>query len=224
MSTPYTGCRYVQWVPLSRYSGCRSVQRVSSRPAGVREFVRRLVRFPVGRRLRPPQWRSADARLPRSRYVGRRPSAWPGASRRTPRRCRQLRPPAPRSRRRRLVTSPDGPRDEGDPGSLLLLGLRAAYILGLMRPRMSSRYGPFVTWRLVVVDVVVATAAFGLSAAVLAGSDPVAAELREPDAFAYVLLAVYSRRRSAPKGAGGRRARRACWPGSCTRRRSIPWR
>ena len=71
-------------------------------------------------------------------------------------------------------------------------GCGVAYILGLMRPRVGSRYGPFVTWRAVVVDVVVAFAAFGLSAAVLAGSDPVAAELREPDAFAYVLLAVYS--------------------------------
>src|SRR5215217_4598825 len=71
-------------------------------------------------------------------------------------------------------------------------GCGVAYILGLMRPRAGSRYGPFVTWRAVVVDVVAAFAAFGLSAAVLAGSVPVAAELREPDAFAYVLLAVYS--------------------------------
>jgi len=71
-------------------------------------------------------------------------------------------------------------------------GCGVAYILGLMRRRMGSRYGPFVRWRAVVVDVLVAAAAFGLSAAVLAGSDPVAAELREPDAFAYVLLAVYS--------------------------------
>ena len=47
-------------------------------------------------------------------------------------------------------------------------------------------------WRLVVVDAVVAVAAFGLSAAVLLGADPVADDLREPDVAAYVLVAVYS--------------------------------
>ena len=53
-----------------------------------------------------------------------------------------------------------------------------------------------------MVDVVVAVAAFGLSAAVLAGADPVADDLREPDVAAYVLVAVYSAspivRRRAP--------------------------
>ena len=43
-----------------------------------------------------------------------------------------------------------------------------------------------------MVDAVVAVAAFGLSAAVLAGADPVADDLREPDVAAYVLVAVYS--------------------------------
>ena len=43
-----------------------------------------------------------------------------------------------------------------------------------------------------MVDVVVAVAAFGLSAATLAGADPVADDLREPDLAAYVLVAVYS--------------------------------
>ena len=61
-----------------------------------------------------------------------------------------------------------------------------------MRGLGTSRYGPFVRWRLVVVDVVVAVAAFGLSAATLAGADPVADDLREPDLAAYVLVAVYS--------------------------------
>ena len=50
----------------------------------------------------------------------------------------------------------------------------------------------FVRWRLVVVDVAVAAAAFGLSAAELAGADPVASDLREPDALAYALVALYS--------------------------------
>ena len=61
-----------------------------------------------------------------------------------------------------------------------------------MLDRGSNRYGPFVRWRLVVVDAVVAVAAFGLSAAVLVGADPVADDLREPDVAAYVLVAVYS--------------------------------
>ena len=43
-----------------------------------------------------------------------------------------------------------------------------------------------------MVDAVVAVAAFGLSAAVLLGADPVADDLREPDVAAYVLVAVYS--------------------------------
>ena len=43
-----------------------------------------------------------------------------------------------------------------------------------------------------MVDAVVAVAAFGLSAAVLMGADPVADDLREPDVVAYVLVAVYS--------------------------------
>ena len=43
-----------------------------------------------------------------------------------------------------------------------------------------------------MVDAVVAVAAFGLSAATLAGADPVADDLREPDLAAYVLVAVYS--------------------------------
>ena len=47
-------------------------------------------------------------------------------------------------------------------------------------------------WRLVVLDVVVAAGAFGLSAAVLAGADPVADDLRAPDVGAYVLVGVYS--------------------------------
>jgi signal transduction histidine kinase len=57
---------------------------------------------------------------------------------------------------------------------------------------VGERYGPFVRWRLVILDVVVAVAAFGLSAAVLAGADPVADDLREPDVAAYVLVAIYS--------------------------------
>jgi signal transduction histidine kinase len=57
---------------------------------------------------------------------------------------------------------------------------------------VGNRYGPLVRWRLVVLDVVVAVAAFGLSAAVLAGADPVADDLREPDVAAYLLVAVYS--------------------------------
>ena len=61
-----------------------------------------------------------------------------------------------------------------------------------MRGRRGNRYGPLVRWRLVVLDVVVAVAAFGLSAAVLAGADPVADDLREPDVAAYVLVGVYS--------------------------------
>ncbi|MGD9700958.1 MAG: sensor histidine kinase [Acidimicrobiia bacterium] len=57
-------------------------------------------------------------------------------------------------------------------------------------------------WRAVAVDVLLATAAFGVSAGVLAASDPVAGDLREPDAAAYLLLAIYSAspivRRRAP--------------------------
>jgi signal transduction histidine kinase len=80
-----------------------------------------------------------------------------------------------------------------------------------MRPAPGNRYGPLVKWRLVAVDVVIAVAALGLSAAVLAGSDPVATalagaepvtEVREPDIAAYVLVAIYSTlpivRRRAP--------------------------
>ena len=56
-----------------------------------------------------------------------------------------------------------------------------------------------------MVDVAVAAAAFGLSAAELAGADPVASNLREPDAVAYALVAVYSAlpilRRMRPAGA-----------------------
>jgi len=43
-----------------------------------------------------------------------------------------------------------------------------------------------------VVDVGVAVAAFGLSAAALAGADPVASDLRAPDGAACVLVALYS--------------------------------
>ena len=43
-----------------------------------------------------------------------------------------------------------------------------------------------------MVDVLVAPAAFALSAAVLAGSDPVDDDLRAPDVGAYVLLAISS--------------------------------
>src|SRR5688572_2607527 len=43
-----------------------------------------------------------------------------------------------------------------------------------------------------MVDAVVAVVAFALSAAVLAGADPVADGLREPDVAAYVLVAIYS--------------------------------
>lgn len=42
------------------------------------------------------------------------------------------------------------------------------------------------------VDAVVAAAAFALSATVLARADPVAADLREPDVAAYVLVGMYS--------------------------------
>ena len=76
------------------------------------------------------------------------------------------------------------------------------YASGLMRGRWSTRYGPFVRWRLVVIDAVVAVAAFGLSAAVLAEADPVADDVRAPDVAAYVLVAIYSAlpivRRRAP--------------------------
>jgi signal transduction histidine kinase len=74
----------------------------------------------------------------------------------------------------------------------LRLGLWLVYAWGLMRGRQGSRYGPFVRWRLVAVDVFVAVAAWGLSAAVLAGAEPVADDLREPDVAAYVLVAIYS--------------------------------
>ncbi len=43
-----------------------------------------------------------------------------------------------------------------------------------------------------MVDVAVAAAAFGLSAAELAAANPVASDVREPDAAAYVLVALYS--------------------------------
>ena len=43
-----------------------------------------------------------------------------------------------------------------------------------------------------MIDAVVAVAAFGLSAAALTAADPVAADVREPDVAAYVLVAVYS--------------------------------
>jgi signal transduction histidine kinase len=55
-----------------------------------------------------------------------------------------------------------------------------------------GRYGATVRRRQVLVDVVVAGAAFALSASVLAGADPVDADLRSPDAAAYLLLAAYS--------------------------------
>lgn len=57
-------------------------------------------------------------------------------------------------------------------------------------------------WRLVLVDVVLAVAAFAISAALLADTGPVTSDLRDPDAVAYLLLAVYSAapiaRRHAP--------------------------
>ena len=53
-----------------------------------------------------------------------------------------------------------------------------------------------------MVDVLVAVVAVGVSAAVLAASDPVASDLRAPDLGAYVLVAIYSAapiaRRRAP--------------------------
>jgi signal transduction histidine kinase len=59
--------------------------------------------------------------------------------------------------------------------------------------------------RAVAVDVLVAVAAFAVSAGVLAGSDPVADDLREPDIAAYALVAIYSGsvivRRRAPAAA-----------------------
>jgi signal transduction histidine kinase len=59
-----------------------------------------------------------------------------------------------------------------------------------------------VRWRATAIDVVVAGVAFAVSASVLSASRPVAADLREPDALGYVLLAVYSAsvvaRRRAP--------------------------
>ncbi len=61
-----------------------------------------------------------------------------------------------------------------------------------MRCRSGNRYGPFVRWHLVVVDAVVAVAAFGLSAAALAAADPVSAGVREPDVAAYALVAIYT--------------------------------
>ena len=71
-------------------------------------------------------------------------------------------------------------------------GVVVRYTPGADAGPVGNRYGPLVRWRLVVLDVVVAAAAFGLSAAVLAGADPVADDLREPDVAAYVLVAVYS--------------------------------
>lgn len=59
-----------------------------------------------------------------------------------------------------------------------------------------------VRWRLLVVDGLVAAAAFGASATILAASAPLAAGEREPDAAAYLLVGVCSAavvgRRRAP--------------------------
>jgi signal transduction histidine kinase len=55
-----------------------------------------------------------------------------------------------------------------------------------------ERYVRLVRRRAVLVDVAVALGAFTLSAAVVAGHGPLAADLRHPDAGAYVLLALYS--------------------------------
>ena len=67
---------------------------------------------------------------------------------------------------------------------------------------MTNRYRPLVRSRPVVVDVLVAVAAFAVSAAVLAASDPVPSDLRAPDLGGYVLVAIYSGsviiRRKAP--------------------------
>jgi signal transduction histidine kinase len=56
-----------------------------------------------------------------------------------------------------------------------------------------------------VIDAAVGIAAFVVSAAVLAGTDPIPADLREPDGVAYALLAVYSLapvlRRRSPEAA-----------------------
>lgn len=76
-----------------------------------------------------------------------------------------------------------------------------------VRCRWGMDYVPSVRSRAVVVDVLVAVAAFSLSAAILAGADPVAHDLREPDVGAYVLVAIYSAspilRRRAPELAVG---------------------
>src|SRR4051794_21160338 len=56
--------------------------------------------------------------------------------------------------------------------------------------------------RAVIVDALLALAAFGISALVLASSDAAGSDVRDPDALAYVLLALYSAapiiRRRAP--------------------------
>jgi signal transduction histidine kinase len=58
--------------------------------------------------------------------------------------------------------------------------------------RDADGYGATVRRRQVLVDVLLAGAAFALSASVLAAADPVDADLRSPDVVAYLLLAAYS--------------------------------
>ena len=55
-----------------------------------------------------------------------------------------------------------------------------------------DRYDRTVRWRLVLIDVLVAAAAFTISAIVLADSDPLATGAREPGVAAYALLGAYS--------------------------------
>ena len=66
-----------------------------------------------------------------------------------------------------------------------------------------------------VVDVVVAAAAFALSAAELAGAEPVASDLREPDAAAYVLVAFVQRVADPASGDTAGRRRSAGSPSGC---------
>ena len=71
-------------------------------------------------------------------------------------------------------------------------GLRLEMHLGADAGFLPTRYVSPVRWRWLALDVLAAIAAFGVSAAVLAGSDPVASDLRPPDLAAYVLVAIYS--------------------------------
>ena len=83
--------------------------------------------------------------------------------------------------------------------------MQAWYTRGPMPRKEGAGTVRLVRGRAVAVDATVALAAFAISAVVLAASAPVPADLREPDAGAYALLAVSSAavvaRRRAPVAA-----------------------